>query len=135
MKHCTTCKELKPDNYFRKDREKKDGLASRCKECTNNREKSLYYTRYKDQVDARNKARLDATGKLILNVKLANPCLFCGEKEPVALAFHHRDPTEKDFNISTFRTASLEKVQKEIDKCVVICHNCHAKVHAGILTL
>lgn len=135
MKQCTTCEVLKPEQMFRKDKEKKDGLASRCKECTNNREKSLYYTRYKPDVDRRNRERNAASGELILAVKLANPCKCCGEAEPCALAFHHTDPGGKDFSIASFRTASLKRIEAEIKKCVVLCHNCHAKVHAGLLTL
>lgn len=61
-------------------------------------------------------------------------CLCCGyNKCPQALQFHHLDPTKKDFGISTTGvTRSWEKIKVELDKCVLLCANCHAEVHAGI---
>lgn len=53
-----------------------------------------------------------------------------------ALDFHHRDPKEKEFGISqNGLTRSWDRVRKELDKCVLICANCHREVHAGIVNL
>ena len=64
-------------------------------------------------------------------------CMLCGyNKCPSALDFHHRDPAKKDFSLSVRGlTRSWEKIQKEIDKCVLICANCHREVHAGLTQL
>lgn len=48
-----------------------------------------------------------------------------------AFDFHHIDPLEKDFTISSHMT-SWERIKKEIDKCVLICSNCHREVHDGM---
>lgn len=53
-----------------------------------------------------------------------------------ALDFHHRNPEVKSFGLSVRGlTRSWEKIKKEIDKCVLICANCHREVHAGITQL
>jgi len=57
-------------------------------------------------------------------------CVLCGYNKPVprAYAFHHRYPNEKDFNIST-KNWSFEALKREVDKCDLLCQNCHAEVH------
>ena len=64
-------------------------------------------------------------------------CLTCGyDRCNSALDFHHLDPNEKDFGIaSNGKTRSWDKVKSELDKCVLLCRNCHAEVHAGLITL
>jgi hypothetical protein len=59
-------------------------------------------------------------------------CTLCGYSRNVAaLAWHHRDPASKSFeldlrNLSNRSEASLER---ELEKCDLICCNCHAEVH------
>lgn len=64
-------------------------------------------------------------------------CAACGSAfAPAAFDFHHPDPTKKEFAISAdgiYR--SWEKVQKELEVCVMLCANCHSEVHAGMRTL
>jgi len=64
-------------------------------------------------------------------------CMICGYgKCPDALDFHHRNPKDKEFALSDGGlTRSWDRVKKEIDKCVLICANCHREVHAGITQL
>ena len=61
-----------------------------------------------------------------------NKCEICGYNKCIdALEFHHLDPTQKDFGISQKGyTRSWEKVKKELDKCVMVCSNCHKEIHA-----
>lgn len=50
-----------------------------------------------------------------------------------ALEFHHINPDEKDFGISVKGyTRSWENNKKELDKCVLVCSNCHKEIHAGL---
>ena len=50
-----------------------------------------------------------------------------------ALDFHHRDPTKKDFGVSSKGyTRSWKRVQEELDKCVMLCANCHRETHAEL---
>lgn len=61
---------------------------------------------------------------------LGGRCNICGyDKCPSAFDFHHIDPTEKDFVISS--KTSWEAIEPELRKCVLLCANCHREVHAG----
>jgi hypothetical protein len=56
-------------------------------------------------------------------------CGQCGyNKCPSALTFHHRDPKEKKFNISGSHARAWNKIQLELDKCDLLCRNCHAEI-------
>ena len=57
-------------------------------------------------------------------------CQHCGYNKSVrALTFHHLDPSKKEFNVGgKGETRSWEKVKAEIDKCILLCMNCHMEV-------
>lgn len=59
-------------------------------------------------------------------------CERCGESHPACLQFHHRDPTQKAFELSkvTYKTYSRERIMAEVAKCDVLCANCHAIEHS-----
>lgn len=62
-------------------------------------------------------------------------CQICGYNKSVrALQFHHLKPGEKDFNISS-ASKSWQSIKKELDKCILLCSNCHAEVHDGLINL
>jgi hypothetical protein len=58
-------------------------------------------------------------------------CVDCGKMpHPAAMAFHHLDPKQKDVEVSKMRDKRLvEEVLAELDKCVLLCLNCHAIRH------
>lgn len=57
-------------------------------------------------------------------------------KEFVCLDFHHIDSSQKSFDIGKqFHIKAIGTIINEIKKCVVLCANCHRKVHAGIIRL
>jgi ribosomal protein L37E len=63
-------------------------------------------------------------------------CWFCGYgKTWRNLAFHHVDPEEKKFGLSTRELVgySWVNVFKEMQKCVLCCHNCHGEIHEGLI--
>jgi len=64
-------------------------------------------------------------------------CELCGYNKCIqALDFHHLDKFGKDFGISEKGyTRSWEKVKEEIDKCILVCANCHRELHVGIKQL
>lgn len=63
-------------------------------------------------------------------------CRQCGfDKHPSALEFHHIDPSEKDAGYGHYRYWTWERAKKEMDKCTVLCSNCHRAHHAGELIL
>ena len=63
-------------------------------------------------------------------------CFSCGyDKCIAALEFHHKDPNNKDPNFKALRYWSLERAMQEVDKCYLLCSNCHREAHWGMLTL
>jgi predicted HNH restriction endonuclease len=50
------------------------------------------------------------------------------------LQFHHRDPSQKDFQISG-STKGYETLKKEVDKCLMVCANCHTEIHSEVLDI
>lgn len=62
-------------------------------------------------------------------------CEACGyNKSARALEFHHTDPAQKDFGISEKgETKSFERIKVELDKCIMLCANCHREEHDRLL--
>lgn len=57
-------------------------------------------------------------------------CSVCGYNKNInALSFHHLDPTQKEFQISNGEIRSWDKYLIELEKCVLVCLNCHAEMH------
>ena len=87
------------------------------------------------------KCQSEATQKRRDKVKLmaieykGEKCCKCGYDKCVdALEFHHLDPTQKDFGIaSKGYTRSWDKVKTELDKCILVCSNCHREIHDGLI--
>ncbi len=74
--------------------------------------------------------------KLLLSSLVKLECVVCGyNKCESAIEFHHLDPRKKDFNVGSQRIANVEKIKKELDKCVVLCSNCHRELHAGVICI
>lgn len=72
--------------------------------------------------------------------KIANAkrkgCTLCPENDEVCLEFHHVDPAEKSFKIGDYKVMPLKlDIWLEIMKTVVLCVNCHRRVHAGVAAL
>ena len=61
-------------------------------------------------------------------------CQMCGyDRCPQALCFHHIDPSTKSFTIGKKGSSiAWGKLQEELDKCVLLCQNCHHETHAGM---
>jgi hypothetical protein len=113
---CPKCENTKLLKEFYSRRGKK-GNSVYCKVCSNNQV-------VKRQRDFKEKC-----------VKYkGDKCILCGYKRCISgLEFHHRDPGEKDFTISKFRLTSWKKneqiIKKELDKCDLVCRNCHSEIH------
>lgn len=87
---------------------------SRCKKCT--------------------VAAVDKRRRMLKQMALdhkGHKCEICSyNKCDSALEFHHRDPSKKDFGISgNKQTAAWSKIKEEVDKCMLLCANCHREEH------
>lgn len=68
--------------------------------------------------------------KEMLIKRAGGKCVRCGYSKCMrALEFHHKDPNKKDFGISDCLTKDMTSLKKEVDKCVLVCSNCHAEIH------
>lgn len=61
-------------------------------------------------------------------------CEKCGKVyRDEVFDFHHKNPNEKEFGISTFKVLNIDKLKNEADKCILVCANCHREIHAQIV--
>ena len=137
MKRCSRCGISKALTEFHKNKYGKDGLHSLCKNCrkqyqiTNQKKLRKYKKQYRinnlEKEKEHSKNRYDAGTRFVESFK--ENCAICGFRDKPALVFHHRDPKEKKFTISSKKKTGLKTLQKEIAKCVVLCANCHQTFH------
>jgi hypothetical protein len=67
---------------------------------------------------------------------LGGKCCYCGyDTFQVALDIHHLDPEKKDPDFHGMRSWSWKRIVKELEGCCLLCRNCHAALHAGLITL
>jgi len=68
--------------------------------------------------------------KAVVTKARRSGCKVCGDKRYYVLDFHHRDPGQKDLGIAdAIWNWSPKRLQAEIDKCDVLCANCHRALH------
>lgn len=60
---------------------------------------------------------------------LGGKCKRCNNDDRRVLCFHHLDPLQKKFDVSTKWNLNYKKLKIELDKCVLLCRNCHAIIH------
>lgn len=125
MKTCKDCEEAKPVSEFNR---KGKGYQHHCRSCQRKWYKNYYSSvdKERERLYTRNKASQDAIRK-VTRVARDVPCMDCGVKYPFyVMDFDHRDPAEKEFTIAKMLSmGNVDKVEKEISKCDVVCSNCH----------
>ena len=130
MKSCQSCKLQKEESDFVKN-------TKICRVCNNTKIKNFYKNNssYRQSVKIRSALATQLHRKIINEFKSFYGCYFCAEIDPICLQFHHLNPTEKDFEIHGGTKSSLNRYKQEIDKCEILCANCHLKVHANTLVV
>lgn len=74
--------------------------------------------------------------KFLQEYKNTLSCTYCTESCSCCIDFHHLNESKKFDNIgSMMNCGSLEKLKKELKKCIPVCSNCHRKIHAGIIKI
>ena len=125
-KVCRVCKVEKPYKDYHPNKQCVGGVTGTCRLCTNERKGAWY---------SDNRARRQSTeNEVRRNLKLkaieykGGKCEDCSNiYPPCVYQFHHLDPSEKDFHPSSVR--NWERMKSEIDKCVMLCANCHMIRH------
>lgn len=60
---------------------------------------------------------------------LGGKCYHCGHKDYDVLTFHHKNPKTKKFTLCQSWQKSWKTLLAEIKKCILLCANCHMKLH------
>lgn len=73
---------------------------------------------------------IDIWSKKIRGINyLGKKCEKCGNDNIFHLTFHHKNEIDKEYDFGTIRNKRWSKIQKELDKCVLLCSNCHREIH------
>ena len=93
--------------------------------------KRLYYLKNKKALLEKKRRQRLSLKEFLREYKNECECIKCGENHPVCLDFHHRDPKKKESMIAQLVSTGWckERILKEIEKCDVLCANCHRKLH------
>lgn len=132
MKKCSKCQIEKPLNEFYQRKKYRTGeYYEKCKECMKTRGRKYYHDNHERQLHLAKlrKLRYIEERKIWLTEIKNKPCADCGENySPWVMDFDHRDGHNKVASISNLAinsTSSFEKIKKEIEKCDLVCANCH----------
>lgn len=89
--------------------------------------------RIRESDRARSAARYAIRSAWLYALKRRVGCQVCGESFPPALDFHHVDQDQKRFGIAEGVVYAMETVLSELQKCVLLCANCHRKEQHGMI--
>lgn len=112
---CDTVKELSEENYYKRKDRKGNGFHHFCKKCLSN-------------ISADNQKALKSWAVEYMGGK----CVHCGYNKCIAaMEFHHLDPSEKDYEPARLfgQNQPREIIKRELDKCLLLCANCHREEH------
>ncbi len=89
-----------------------------------------YTEKHKEHLSALKAAQYKEKRNWVTDYKMKHPCEICGEKDPIVLEFHHVNPKEKDASIADLLSRkTLDAIKLEVVKCIVLCGNCHTRLH------
>ena len=97
---------------------------------TKKEEKRKSYLKHRDAICAKQQQKRAMLIEWAAQFK--KQCSVCGEPHPACLDFHHKNKADKEMGIAQFcrtKVVSKEVIEKEISKCIVLCSNCHRKLH------
>ena len=130
MKKCSKCGNTKKISDFPFRNKSKGTRHSACNNCQKVIRKESY-ERNKKTTYERNKRNKDKNIIWFKEYKSSLKCSKCDENHPSCLDFHHIDKSTKKYDVSEMihGTYSRKLIIEEIEKCVILCANCHRKRH------
>ena len=130
-KYCLDCSPFGKHNTKTMNKEYK------CRVCGDTNPEHFPKGRYGECRKCRNRynKKSDKTNKFQAVIYLGGKCSCCGyDKYLCALDIHHIDPKDKDEKFRRHSGWSWERLKQELDKCILLCANCHRAFHAGFIT-
>lgn len=128
-KTCSKCKLEKEEIDFPFRNKSKNQLHDNCRECWKTTRKKSYENHKKYYKDKNIRIRTNNT-EWFIQYKKTLKCNNCDENHPACLEFHHVDSQNKKTEVGKLITTySIETIKEEIEKCIVLCNNCHRKLH------
>lgn len=128
MKTCSRCGQVKEADEFATRRAKKQPW---CKECNRAYARRYYQDNRAKLLQDINKLKTDRrlrSEQFIIEYLLSHPCLDCGENDPVVLEFDHVRGTKREIiSMLVSQGYTLTTLAAEIEKCDVVCANCHRR--------
>jgi len=126
LKVCSRCHNAKPIHGFYVQKHWRTGKPSRaaiCKTC-----RSEYARAHKKPKLDKERARRAKAGTHLLAYLKTHPCVQCGESDPIVLDFDHvRDVKHYSVTYMVSHQFGLKSIQAEMDKCQILCANCHRR--------
>lgn len=97
------------------------------------RSQAEYYQKNKAIYQQKDRDRIERNRKWLAEYKATCKCCECPESRVACLDFHHVDPATKVMNVCEMvnNRYSIQRIQEEIAKCIVLCANCHRVNHHG----
>ena len=132
-KNCNHCGKYKDEEEFNW-RYRALGIRHKtCRECAHEHNKTYFEGDAKERHLANVKERKavvrETSREYVYQYLKEHPCSECGESDPMVLEFHHvRGEKHKDLSVMVAAGFPISTIQAEIDKCVVLCANCHRRV-------
>ena len=128
-KVCSKCKEEKDISEFAWKNKSKNQRRYHCRSCYSELRKR-HYNQNKAKILTENSNRRIQRQQRFNEWKETFSCSICHEDDSCCLEFHHLNPTNKDIEVSQLaQYHAWEKLMQEADKCIVVCSNCHRKIH------
>lgn len=125
-KSCSTCRELKPYNKFHRNKSRKDGYSSQCKDCKKYTQHK-WYKNNKDKIIIGRKKSVQRAKDFIQKKLLISSCVDCGEQDWVVLEFDHLHDKRKSISKMMLEGFGVATIEEEIAKCDIVCANCHRR--------
>lgn len=128
MKKCTKCKKELPISEFPIVNKKINKISAKCIDCKREYDREywgkikLIKGKRKNDLAQQNRR---SKRKFIIDLLKKSKCIDCGNADWRVLEFDHLNRATKKFNIAGSTEFSIETIKKEIDKCEIVCANCH----------
>lgn len=135
-KKCVACKQELPTDDFNFKNKAKNQKQSRCRTCSNKYNRKYYQEGEKTNQLKRVKANNKIVREKYNEWKNDKSCSNCEESANECLELHHLDPSLKEGAPSQIiGSKGWKAFLKEAEKCIILCSNCHKKVHSGRIKL